>query len=425
MRAIVQPGFIDGTVKAPPSKSMTQRAYAAALLQKGRSVIHNAGFSSDEMAALAVIQQLGAKIIGQDAGTIELISDGVSPKGDDVNCGESGLAARLFTPIAALANKPVRITGNGTLLRRPMHGFNEALGALGIKFSEFNGNLPITVHGPLNSIAFKLDASLGSQFLSGLLFAISANTKEVVTIEVADLKSKPYIDMTLDILKISGRPVKHNDYTTFTIDPADFTPKQLIEFNIEGDWSSAANLLVAGAISGNVSIKNLDINTHQADREILNVIMGCGAECKIENNAVSVKASQLDSFDFDATHCPDLFPILSVLAACADGESSIRGVHRLFIKESNRAESISEMLQNFDVPFSIEDDCLFIEGVQQLQGTVIDAYSDHRIVMAATVGALRANGPVDIMQSESADKSYPDFFRDLKSLGAHIEIAEH
>ena len=421
MKAILEPGSISGKLFAPPSKSMTQRAYAAALLHKGKTIINNPGSSEDESAALNIIEQLGAKAI-RNGSTITITSDGVNPKSDHIHCGESGLSARLFTPIAALSDNKITIGGSGSLLNRSMNGIEDALSAVDVTLTQFNGYLPFTLQGPLRAKSIKINADDGSQFLSGLLFALTHAAKERVTIEVAGLKSKPYVDMTLDVLAHFGKPVSHNNYEEFYIDPDLFTYPDPVEISIEADWSSAAYFLVAGAIAGEITIGNLKIDSNQADVAILEVLKNAGATIAIEGDSISVKKSPLQSFEFDATHCPDLFPVLAILAANCMGESYIKGVHRLFNKESNRAESITEMLQDFDVPFSIEDDVLCISGVRYLQGTVIDSYNDHRIVMAAAIGALRANGPVDIPGAASVNKSYPDFFKDLSLCGGKCNL---
>ena len=417
MRAIIIPGSIKGTISAPPSKSMTQRAYAAAVLQKGTTNIYNAGVSKDEQAALGIIQQLGAQIVHTDANLLTVHSNGVTPVSNFIDCGESGLAARLFTPIAALSHELLTITGHGSLLQRPMEGFTELLPELGVTISDFNGYLPVTIRGPLNAKDFQMDAASGSQLLSGLLFALCQCANKLTIIEIDNITSKPYIDMTLDILGHFGMPVTHREYKTFYIDPSLFTHAYEKSISIEGDWSSAANLLVAGAIGGSVTVDNLSMASKQADMAILAVLADAGANINKGENTVTVSTGHLKAFEFDATHCPDLFPILSILAALSNGESYIKGVHRLFHKESNRTETISEMLMNFDVPFSLEDDCLCITGVRRLQGTVIDSCNDHRIAMAATVGALRAGGQVDIMQAGAVDKSYPDFYKHLSLCG--------
>jgi 3-phosphoshikimate 1-carboxyvinyltransferase len=413
MTVRIEPGIISGVVSSPSSKSMTQRAYAAALLHDGKTVIHHAGHSEDELAALQVLQQLGARVVSQTNTSIEIVSEGIKPLTNRINCGESGLSARLFTPIAALSSEVMTIEGRGSLLRRPVNEMKDILDQLNVRLPGFNGFLPVTIVGPLKAASIKINASEGSQFLSGLLFALSSCATQPIIIEVAGLKSKPYIDLTLEVLQHFGKPITHNHYRQFYIDPALFVAKDYVEINMEGDWSSASYFLVAGAIAGNATVQNLLVTSRQADRVLVDVLRSAGAELTFDEDIVSVKKAHLRAFDFDATHCPDLFPVLAVLAACCNGESSILGVHRLFHKESNRVESITEMLHDFAVPWSVEDDRLFINGVAQLQGTVIDSYRDHRIVMAAAIGALRANGPVDISFAESVNKSYPDFFKDL------------
>jgi len=420
VKATIIPGYIYGSLTAPPCKSHTQRAYAAALLHVGQTIIRNAGHSGDERAALQVIQHLGARVSVKDV--LEITSTGVNPISNAINCGESGLAARLFTPIAAICGEQLLIEGTGSLLRRPMEGFSEILPSLNVAMEGFNGYLPFKVRGPMQARPISIDAGNGSQFLSGLLFALSAVTKEPLTLEVTNLKSKPYIDLTLEVLAHFGKPVSHKNYRQFYIDPALFVHKETIEISIEADWSSAAYFLVAGAIAGNMAIKNLQTGSKQADKAILEALRMAGAEITTDNNCISVQKSRLQPFDFNATDAPDLFPVLSILAACCGGESSIAGVHRLFYKESNRVESITEMLQDFAVPFSVEDDTLFVTGMPHLQGTIIDAYSDHRIVMAASVGALRANGPVEIPGVEAVNKSYPGFFDDFISHGGRYTL---
>lgn len=303
-----------------------------------------------------------------------------------------------------------------------MHVFADVLPALGVSMPHFLGHIPFTVSGPLTAASITVDGSISSQFLTGILFALTASAQAPVTIQVNELKSTPYIDLTLSVLAHFGTPVIHEHYQQFHIDPALFTQEGAIEINIEGDWSSAAFMLVAGAIAGNVKVNNLDTKSLQADTAILQVLQQCGAHMNVEENSLTTKIALLNAFEFDATHCPDLFPILSILAACCQGESAIKGLHRLFHKESNRAESIAEMLQQFGVSFSMEDDVLFITGTGQLDNATIDSYGDHRIAMAAAIGALRARGAVVIHDAESVNKSYPAFFEDLSSLGINCTI---
>jgi 3-phosphoshikimate 1-carboxyvinyltransferase len=413
MKATIEPGSVGGTIKAPPSKSMTQRVYAGALLHKGRTTIYGAGSSDDEVAALNIIQQLGARITGQTEAYIEIESNGVAPVGDTIHCGESGLAARLFIPIASLCGQEITITGEGSLPGRSMQLFDSVLPQLKVAVQSENGFLPMRVKGPLVAADITMDGGESSQYVSGLLFGLCyAQREPVCRITARNLASKPYVAMTLHVLELFGNGTRQeagNVYTAWQAEPV----KEDIAVTVEGDWSGAACLLVAGAIAGDVTVTGLADNHIQADGAIYNILKNAGADISREGDRVRVKRSVMKGFEVDATDCPDLFPALAILGSCSEGESYITGVHRLFNKESNRAQSISEMLENFNVPFSIEDDVLCITGVRRLQGTIIDPHHDHRIVMAAAVGALRASGRVDIADAEAVNKSYPDFFRDL------------
>ncbi|GAA4463414.1 3-phosphoshikimate 1-carboxyvinyltransferase [Nemorincola caseinilytica] len=420
MKARIVPGSFNGTVNIPPSKSLTQRAYAAALLYVGTTLIHNAGNSADEEAARHMIQQLGATVTG--SGPMVVTSKGIAPVSDTIDCGESGLAARLFAPIAALHNSPITIAGHGSILRRPMEGVADILPLLSVSLQGFNGHIPFTVQGPMQARSVAVHTSGSSQLLSGLLFALCACATAPITITVAGLQSKPYIDLTLDVLAHFGRHVSHDNYKVFHIDPARFEYAAHRELTIEADWSSASCMLVAGAIAGEVTVPNLFMNSRQADRAILDVLRTIGADMDITDTGITVRRSRMQGFEFDAANCPDLFPALAALASFCDGNSQVTGVHRLFHKESNRVESITEMLWRYGVTFSVEDDTLYIEGREKVQYSYMDGYKDHRIVMAAAVCALRAKGPVTISCADAVGKSYPRFFDDMRLCGVACEL---
>jgi 3-phosphoshikimate 1-carboxyvinyltransferase len=417
----VNPGQLRGSIVAPPSKSCTQRAFAGALLAAGNTRIVNYGTSADEKAALQIITDMGAAITTVDKNVLDIQSNFPANSSNNVFCGESGLAARLFLPIAALSAHPVTISGKGSLLRRSVADSLRLLRECGVAVSANNSTLPVSVCGPLLARNLTLNAPDSSQTLSGLLFALSFCAKEPITLAVTDLKSKPYIDLTLDILNQFGKPISHNNYSEFYINPADFIVQKQRQINVEGDWSSAAFFLAGAALGGEVTVSGLNNQSAQADRAIMQVLEDIGATVTVIDDAVTVTANFHKYFEFDATDCPDLFPVLAVLAACCRGESYISGVHRLFDKESNRVESITEMLECFGVQFSVEEDIMAIRGQRSLNGTVIDSYDDHRIVMAAAIGALRAVSRVDILNAESHQKSYPAFFTDLA--GCNVQVS--
>lgn len=422
MQAAISPGNIFGRLQVPASKSMMQRVCAAALLHEGKTIISNPGTSDDDKAALTIIQDLGARVTYMPDNRIGIISNGVYPSGNSIFCGESGLSARLFIPIAALSNKAIRVEGTGSLLQRPLDAYTDILPKLEVTVQHNSGRLPFVVQGPLQPKNIQLDGSVSSQFLSGLLFALSQQAKESITIGVSNLKSTPYIDLTLEVLRHFGANVHHDNYKVFIIEPATVQMPNEVSITIENDWSSAAAIMTGAALSGSVSFSGLNMDSTQADKAIIEVLQMAGAHVAIENDTIQIAQAALQGFEFNATHCPDLFPVLAILASCSKGESRIHGVHRLLHKESNRIESICDMLEAFSVFFAVEDDALYIEGQRTLEQATVSSYDDHRIVMAAAIGALRAYDTVYISKAEAVSKSYPDFFTDLQKLGAHIRL---
>ena len=422
MQAIINPSCFNGNIKAPASKSYSQRAFAAALLRVGKTEILNAGSSNDEIAALNITINLGATIIHKH-NKILIESQGVFPITDSINCAESGLCSRLFTPIVAISNQLIGVHAEGSLLKRKMAGFDTVFKQLDIEIKDFNGFLPLQIKGPLKAKNLSVDAQNGSQFLSGLLFALSHVAIEPITIYVKELKSKPYIDLTLEVLQKIGIFITHDNYKELYIKPKNFKkPENTVILNVEGDWSSAAYMLVAGALTGSVSIENLNLNSVQADKAILKILNDCGALIKTKKETITVSKASLRSFAFDATDCPDLFPVLSILAAGCSGMSSIKGLHRLLEKESNRIISICAMLNSFDIPYLLKDDAIHITGGGTIKNCTIDTFNDHRITMAASIGAIMAKGKVIINNIETVKKSYPNFFIDLIASNIKCEL---
>lgn len=422
MRAIVYPAKISGSQVAPASKSSMQRACAAALLHHGQTQIYNPGHSNDDLAALDVIQNLGA-IVTQHADHIEVRSNGVHPIGPEMNCGESGLGIRMFTPIAALSSQSITIQGKGSLVRRPMHFFDDIFPSLSIDIQSNKGLLPITIQGPLKATNITVDGSLSSQFLTGLLMAYASAGASNCTIEVNQLKSKPYIDLTLAVLKHFGWEVNHVNHERFTFTPR-LEVKETIQYIVEGDWSGAAFLLVAGAIAGPIKVKGLQLNSTQADKAVMTALESANASIVIDQDEITIGANEegLNAFEFDATDCPDLFPPLVALASLCKGTSIIKGVNRLAHKESDRGLTLQTEFAKLGVTVLLEGDIMKIEGVEIIQANTVFSQHDHRIAMACGVAALRASGPIEITEAEAINKSYTDFFEHLQHLGAKVDI---
>ncbi|MFY7901258.1 MAG: 3-phosphoshikimate 1-carboxyvinyltransferase [Chitinophagaceae bacterium] len=421
MIATIQPSTLSGTITAAASKSSMQRACAAALLHVGKTNIHNPGTSNDDQAAIKMIQDLGAIVHFQNE-VMEVTSQGVQPLATGVNCGESGLGIRMFTPIAALASATLTINGTGSLLTRPMNFFDEVLPLVGVKIASNNGKLPLQIQGPLQPKAITVDGSLSSQFLTGLLFAFAAATTQDVTITVTDLKSKPYIDLSLKVLEDFGYTITNNNYESFTIHPINKSTA-IIDYTVEGDWSGAAFLLVSGAISGNIVVKGLDVFSTQADKKILEALQDSGCRLSIQEKQIEVGEAPLKAFQFDATDCPDLFPPLVALAAFCDGKTVIQGVSRLAHKESDRGITLQEEFGKMGLEIILQDDLMIIDGGKGLNGANVHSRHDHRIAMACATAALKANAEVVIAEAEATNKSYPDFYKHIEKLGARVTIA--
>jgi len=426
MKVTIHPSQLKGIIQAPASKSSMQRACAAALLSKGTSTIYNPGHSNDDNAAIGIIKALGAVV--EDSGKELIItSEGflkVPPSGGGgaaIYCGESGLSIRMFTPIVALSDKEITINGSGSLETRPMDFFDDILPLLGVKIKSNDGKLPITVQGPLIPANIEVDGSLSSQFLTGLLMAYSAAGAKDVSIKVKDLKSKPYIDLTLDVMKHFGMNIPENkNYKEFVFhnEPTQDSPRQ---YTVEGDWSGGAFLLVAGTIAGSITVRGLDLSSTQADRKIMDALMNANAAIAMEAKGIQAHPGGLRGFEFDATDCPDLFPPLVALAAYCEGDTRIKGVRRLKHKESNRAVTLQDEFDLMGVKIVIEDDTMIIHG-GIVKGADVHSHHDHRIAMACAVAALGANSETVIEEAYAVKKSYPDFYNDLKSLGANVSL---
>jgi len=414
MERYLEPSVIKGTVKAPSSKSMTQRAIAAALLADGQSIIHNPSYCDDSLAAMSIAVGLGARVEPQ-VNELKIIGSSIL-KEPKLNCGESGLAIRMFSPIAALYPSEIIMVGANSLKKRPMFMIEEALNQLGVKCTSSGGFLPLAIRGPLAGGKCEIDGSVSSQLLTGLLMALplaSGNSE----IRVNNLKSKPYIDMTIQLLNSFGIIVENSEYRMFHIrGNQKYTPHN---YTVEGDWSGGAFLLVAGAINGHLLIQGLRNDSLQSDMSIINPLKKAGAQMNITDQQIEISRSDLKAFEFDATESPDLFPPLVALASYCEGVSAIKGVSRLIYKESDRAKTLKEEFGKMNINIEIHDDHMHVTGGKPLSARV-ESHDDHRIAMALAVASLRASGKVSIRDSQCIAKSYPGFFDDLRQLGAAI-----
>jgi 3-phosphoshikimate 1-carboxyvinyltransferase len=314
-----------------------------------------------------------------------------------------------------------------------MDFFDEVLPKLGVSIESKKGRLPLQIKGPLLPRNIEIDGSLSSQFLTGLLMAFSASDASGVSIKVKNLKSRPYIDLTLAVMKEFGLKVPvNNQYEEFCFtssgnnhDDKKNDPSP-VRYTVEGDWSGAAFLLVAGAIAGSVEVKGIHNTSTQADKKIVDAILDAGADVHVEDDRISVKKKVLEAFEFNATDCPDLFPPLVALAAYCKGITRIRGLRRLKHKESDRGLTLKEEFEKLSTQIDLNDDEMLVHGNGGVfvKNAFLNSHHDHRIAMACAVASLQSDFPVLIRNPEAVRKSYPNFFSDLKKLNAEIERQE-
>jgi 3-phosphoshikimate 1-carboxyvinyltransferase len=412
MEKRIEPGQRKGSVAIPASKSDGQRAYLSAALANGRSVISGSGSSNDELAMLAAIQALGAVITYANN---ELIINGIEkfPSSATVSAGESGLGIRLLGMVCAVHNGNFVITGTGSLVSRPMDFFEEVIPVLGGECLTNLGKLPLEIVKPVNGGEARVDGSLSSQFISGLLMALPLAERNSV-LHVKELKSSPYVGMTLQTLQRFGIEIQHENLKTFRIKGGQrYRPAH---YRIDADWSSASYWLVAAAIGHDISLTGLNFSSPQADKALLDFLMM--ANCRIirSEHELTVDGFQRRAFTVDATDCPDLFPALVTLAAFCEGRSVIKGAHRLVHKESNRARALQSEFRKLGLQIELSEDEMTIHGKGVLEGGITDAHHDHRIAMCLAVAGLSARNAVIIHGAEAVGKSYPSFWETLEAL---------
>lgn len=414
MDTTIFPSAVFGTVRAPSSKSQAIRLVTAAMLAGGKSLIRHPSTCDDAMAMRRIAEQLGVEIIEKQDSW--MISGGIKFTGGEVNCGESGLAARLMAALAALGSEEIVVTGEGTLMKRHLGITQKPMEAAGVRCRSSEGKLPLRLQGPLAGGRLEIDGSGGSQFVSGLLMALPLAGKDSELL-VKNLKSIPYIDMTLEVLEMSGIKISHSNHQNYYIKGNQaYEP---FDAAVEGDWSGAAFPLVAAALAGDLTITGLNLNSHQADRKIMEALRSSEVIATEGSDDIVVKKSTIKAFDFDATHCPDLFPPLAVLAAASGGLCRISGVHRLAQKESNRGIVLQKELGKLGIRIDLDRDVMTVHG-GEISGGEIFSHHDHRIAMAGAVAGLIAAGPVAIRHAECVSKSWPGFFVDLMKMGVQM-----
>lgn len=406
MNIKITPSNLRGTVIVPPSKSVAHRMIISAALAKGRSVITNLSSSVDITATVEAMQALGAEI-NFDGKTAEIKGIENIPQKAELNCHESGSTLRFLIPVACALGVNSTFIGRGKLPQRPITPYLDQFGQHGITF-DYNNTMPFNTHGKLTAGKFCIAGDISSQFITGLLFALPLLDGDSEIILTSHLQSKPYVDITIGVLKDFGCEVNETEQGYYIKGNQQYKP---FSGSVEGDFSQAAFFEVANALGSDIKIDGLNLNSFQGDKKILEI-------CR---ELVCSKNGELKPFELDCSDIPDLVPVLTVLACFCKGKSIIKNVARLRIKECDRLYAISECLNKLDGKVKAFDDYLEIEGVENLVGGEVEAFNDHRIAMSMAVASAKCTQPLKIIGAECVSKSYPDFFEVFEKLGGKIQ----
>lgn len=417
---VITPSLLHGTVTPPSSKSAAHRALICAALAKGKSFVSPIVDSDDMAATIGAIKALGTPVKAEKSG---FVLDGKYTFGtisDKIDCLESGSTLRFLIPVAATAGKTITFIGTGRLPQRPIGPYLDCLPKAGVQ-CKTAGGLPFTISGVLKPGVFTLPGDVSSQFITGLLLALPLLSADSEIRLTTSLQSEGYIDLTLEIMRRFGISVSRQEQSFFVKRMQNYTP---CNFTVEGDWSQAAFWLSAGALSADVAVKGLDLQSTQGDRAILDILKRFGASIYKNNNSVTVRGNRLSGCEIDASQIPDLVPVLAAVAALSEGRTVIGNAARLRLKESDRLASTAKGLRALGADITEQEDSLVIDGKPELCGGKADGANDHRIVMALAIAAQRCKNPVTITRCESIKKSYPEFFKDYNKLGGHANVID-
>ena len=401
----ISPSVLRGNLSIPASKSCAHRAVICAALADGVSTLSGITMSKDIEATISSMTALGASFeINGDIVTVKGISGGIDGTAE-IDCNESGSTLRFIMPVAAALGVKSVFIGKGRLPRRPIDIYKRELKNHGITFH--TEEMPYEISGVLTGGKYEIEGNVSSQFITGLLFALPLAKEDSEIIMTSHLESRPYVDITIDILRRYGIEISETENSFLIKGNQKYTP---YDEHIEGDYSQAAFFFVANALGSDVNILNLKEDSVQGDKAITDII------------ADTLKNGSVTGYKADCSDIPDLVPILSVLGAYGNMPSTIYNAERLRIKESDRLAACADMLNNLGGNVTVTSDGLEILPTNCLNGGTIDSYGDHRIVMAAAIAASAVDGEVIIHGAEAAEKSYPDFFKDYTQLGGKANV---
>lgn len=426
----IYPAKLAGTVQVPSSKSMGHREIICAGLAGGTSIVDNISMSKDIEATMRVLRAMNVSVdeipsMLEGRKALQITGTGHPiAAADNVDCGESGSTLRFFIPLGANLGCPLTFIGHGKLVSRPLQAYYDILDKQFVQYFNDNGNLPLTVNGHLMPGKFELPGDVSSQFVSGLLFALPLLKGDSEIIITSPLESASYVDMTLNCLAKYGVKVENADgaHRHYFVPGKQHFKAQ--DSKVEGDWSQAAFWTVGGALGAGITASGVDFESLQGDKAVVEIMQRMGADISKNADSVTVNSSATQATVIDASNCPDIIPVLTVLAAVSEGTTKIINAGRLRIKECDRLAAMTSELNKMGAEITEEAEGLTITGKPEgLRGGVeADAWNDHRIAMSLAIAAQCCKEPIILTGAGSVSKSYPDFWEDYKSVGGKIEV---
>lgn len=420
MNLVVKPRKLTGKITVPSSKSIGHRELICAALAPGVSTVRNVTVSDDITATCRILQQLGADVhqdLDEQTGRATYhIRGGLHRQGKQVqaDCGESGSTLRFLIPVGLISGNTVTYTGHGRLAQRPLKPYYDLFDQRDIHYEPVGGGLPLQIDGWLTPGRYAMPGNVSSQFFSGLLMALPLVKGDSLLCSTTKLESESYIELTTDCLQRHGIETIKKDERTFVIPGQQ--QFQAGDYVTEGDYSQAAFWLAAGILGDTVTCDGLSCQSRQGDKVILSLIRRMGGHIDLEPD-VTAHSSTLKGLVIDVEDCPDLVPILTVLAALSHGTTHITNAARVRLKECDRLHAMAEELNKLGGQVIEEPDGLIINGVRRLHGGRVSGWNDHRVAMALAIVSQRCDRPVIIEGAECVRKSYPGFWKDFKTLG--------
>jgi 3-phosphoshikimate 1-carboxyvinyltransferase len=419
VKLIVKPSAVQGTLSSTPSKSHTHRALVLAGLANGETRLRRPLIGGDTQATVRGMEQFGASFRAEDDDRI-VRGGRLRAPASAIDCANSGTTIRLLAGIASLLPYSVTLTGDASLQQRPMKPLISALTEMGVHASsQNNGCPPLIIRGPNKGRWTHIKGDISSQFISSLLISSALKELDTEIVITTPLKSRPYVQITRDMMSHFGATTAETKNGYRVMGGQRYRPR---DYTIPGDYSSASFPLVAGALAGKVTVTGLDPQDQQGDRSILDVLARFGASVTRGGESVTVGKGDLHGTEVDLGDSPDAFPILAVLATQARGESALTNAEHLRFKESDRIATTVSFLKAMGADIEERKDGCVVRGPTRLKGRSIDPSGDHRILMAAAVAGLVAEGTTTISHGDSYAISYPRFPEDLRALGANVEV---